>query len=67
MHIHGPPECEDNERHHERGEDEALLEKEEAGHEDLEDEDAPDEASEGDRPRLALGFVGFVENYGNVR
>lgn len=67
MHIHGPAEREDNERYHERGEDEALFEKEEAGHEDLEDEDTPDEAGEGDGPRLALGLVGFIENYENVR
>jgi len=58
-----PPKGKCYEWDHHRAEREISLKREDAGHEDLEYDDTPDEADKGNRPALTLGFVWLVKHY----
>lgn len=52
------------ERDHARGRHYGLSGGEEAGHEDLKEDDAPDESGESCRPGVSGGFIGVDEDCG---
>ena len=62
MNIPGPCSSRQHQRYKKRGHDIALPQGEDANHEDLEDDDPPDQPDKGQRPSLTLRFVRLVKH-----
>jgi hypothetical protein len=61
MNVPGPDHGGSEERHKQRRHDIALPQGQNAYHECLEDDDAPNQPNERERPCLTLRFVGLIE------